>query len=364
MAEQMRAVVLRGPRDLALMDIDRPELVLDEHVLVRVKACGICGSDLRYWQGENPWALHTLGRHVDNPPNMVLGHELSGVVEQVNAARYEHLLGIRVGVQAFRVCGECRLCRSGHENLCTNTVHVGHAQGWEEMAYCPGGYAEYCLAFADVLHPIADHVTFEEEAMRDILGVAVHAVGRGQVTAGATVVCIGGGTAGLCIAQVARVRGAEHVLVAETSPLARSILAHFDDIDCVDPAEESIADALHRLTGRPVCSAVFDSVGSAETMTQGMALLEEAGTYVDLAVQDVSISLNAQALGSERTMTASSNAYYRDEREAHALIESGDVDVQTMITHRFPLEEFASAFDLLLREPREAYKVVFQMGQE
>ena len=113
----MKAVVLTRPRSLELMDISRPELTEENHVLIKVHACGICGSDLRYWAGDNPWALHTLGKHVDNPPNIILGHEFAGEVVEVNSTAHEHLLGKRVGVQAFRACGRCDFCRSGRQNL-------------------------------------------------------------------------------------------------------------------------------------------------------------------------------------------------------------------------------------------------------
>jgi threonine dehydrogenase-like Zn-dependent dehydrogenase len=350
----MKAVVLNGPKQLDVIDIPRPVLTDEHHVLIEVRACGICGSDLRYWAGENPWAQHTLGMHVDNPPGMVLGHEYAGVVIEVNAPQYEHLLGARVGAQAFRVCGECALCTTGHENLCRSTVHIGHAQGWGTMDFYPGAYAQYCLAWADLLHPMANHVSFEEEAMRDILGVAVHAVHRGRVHEGDTVLCIGGGPAGLCIAQVARAAGARRVYISDPSPLARRVIAQFPDFACIDPTEQVLADAV-----TDPCAAVFDSVGSTETMREGVSLLAESGVYVNMAVHDAPLNLNVMALGSERTITTSSNATYANERQAHTLIESGAVDVRPMITHRFPLDEYEPAFDLLLRVPKEAYKVVF-----
>jgi len=356
----MKAVVLTGPRHLELMDIAKPELKDENHVLIKVEACGICGSDLRYWAGENPWALHTLGRHVANPPNMILGHELSGVVVEVNSSGFERFLGRRVGVQAFRVCGECHLCKTRRENLCKNTVHIGHAQGWGTMDFYPGGYAEYCVAWADLLHSIPDHVSFEEEAMRDILGVAVHAAGRCRIYEGADVLCIGGGPAGLCIAQVAKARGARHVLISDPSPLAWRIIGQYEEFICVDPTTQTIADVLQDTVGSQRVGAVLDSVGSAETMREALPLLEESGTYVNLAVHDISLKLNASDLGSERAITTSSNAYYRDERKAHELISSGAVDVRPMITHRLPLGDFQQAFDLLLRVPKEAYKVVLK----
>jgi len=351
----MKAILLREPYVLELVEIPRPRLTSPEQVLIEVNACGICGSDLRYYAGENPWALHTLGRHVDNPPNMLLGHEFSGVVVEVASRQHEHLLGRRVGAQAFRTCGVCDLCRSGHENLCKDTLHIGHAQGWGAMPFYPGAYAEYCIAWADLLHPMADHVSFEEEALRDFLGVAVHAVGRTDLMPGGTVLCIGGGPVGLSIAQVAHVKGAGRVIVSELSPVAQRVIAQYPAFESQDPTEVDLVESI----GPATCTAVFDTVGSPETMAAGLNVLAAAGTYVNLAVHDTTLSMNALDLGSERRMTTSSNALYRDEREAHDRIAAGSVDMARMITHRFPLEDYAVAYELLLAEPKRAYKVVF-----
>jgi len=355
----VKALVLRQAKQFELADIPVPSLGSDEQVLVRVEACGICGSDLRYWAGENPWALHTLGRNVANPPNMVLGHEFSGTVAKVRSPRFEHLLGQRVGVQAFRTCGTCALCTSGRENLCRNTIHIGHAQGWGTMEYYPGAYAEYCLAWGDLVFPMAEHVSFAEEAMRDILGVGVHAVGRARLRRGDSVLCIGGGPAGVCIAQVASAKGAGRVLLSDPSPVAQRVIAQFPGLQWIDPQAEPLGRALQSRHGLSSVDIVFDTVGSAATMQEGVSLLAESGTYVDLAVHDGSTKLRMLALGSERTLTTSANALYRDEREAHGLIESGTVDTKTMITHRFAVDEYEAAYGLLLAEPKRAYKVVF-----
>jgi threonine dehydrogenase-like Zn-dependent dehydrogenase len=290
---------------------------------------------------------------------MVLGHEYSGVVVEVNSARHEHLLGKRVGAQAFRTCGKCRLCTTGHENLCRDTAHIGHAQGWGEMEFYPGAYAEYCLAWADVLHPMADHVPFEHEALRDILGVAVHATGHADLLPGADVLCIGGGPAGLSIAQVCLARGAARVFVSDPSPVARAVIEQYSALTYVNPDQQSLGKALRDAR----CTAIFDSVGTRETIDVARSLLAESGTYVNLAVHDVEFWMNALDLGSERKMTTSSNALYRDEREAHTLIETGLVRFGRLITHRFPLEAYQEAFDLLTTEPKQAYKIVFTMDE-
>lgn len=356
----MKAVVLREPKHLELADIPQPELVSKEHVLIKVDACGICGSDLRYWAGDNPWALHTLGRHVDNPNNMVLGHEFAGEVVKVNSAEYEHLLGTRVGVQSFRSCGVCAFCRTGRQNLCRDMIHIGHAQGWGDREYFPGAYSEYCIGWADLLHPLADSVSSAEAALADIYCVAMHVVGRTHLYGGASVLCIGGGPAGLSIAQIAELKGAEDIILSDPSPVARTVIERFDRFTVVDPSEGELSDSVRQLRGDRKFAAIFDSVGSAETMTTALGLLEESGTYVNLAVHDVNISLDAAALGSERTLTTSSNAFYRDLAGVFELLNAGTIDVAPLITHRFPLEDFERAFELLLQSPKGAFKIVFE----
>lgn len=354
----MRAVVLKSPKVLEYADIPVPRMTDGEHVLIKVAACGICGSDLRYWAGDNPWALHTLGRHVANPPNIVLGHEYAGVVAEVNSAKYKEMVGQRVYVQAYRVCGACVFCRSGRHNLCRDTIHIGHGQGWGTMDYYPGAYAEYCLGWGDLLYPIPDGVSFEEAAMADVLSVAVHAFGRAKLRSGGDVLLIGGGPVGSCLAQVARAKGAGRIFVAETSPLAREVLAKFDVI-VIDPKRQPIRDAIAAQAGRPAVAAVFDTVGSAETITGSLPLLEESGTYVNLAVHSMQVALDPALLGSERTFTTSSNGFYSDVAEACELIYSRRVNTGAMITDRLPLGEYQKAFERLLGNPKQAYKVVF-----
>ena len=352
----MKAVVLRQPRQLDWADVPEPRLTAELDVLIQVEACGICGSDLRYWEGDNPWALHTLGRHVPNPPNIILGHEYAGVVVKVNSPMYGHLLGTRVGVQSFRTCGKCDFCRSGSQNLCRDTIHMGHAQGWGQMDYYPGAYAEYCLGWADLLFPIPEHVPLDEAAMADVVCVAVHVAGR-PASLGADVLCIGGGPVGLSIAQVAKAKGARRVFVSEPSPVAQEVLRSFDYITVIDPGADALGEALARSGVRAV-SSIFDTIGSGQIIAEAAGLLAERGTYVNVAVHDTPVALNAAVLGSERTLTSSSNATYGDVREAYDLICSGKVNVRPMITHRLALSEYARGFDLLMRSPKEAFKVV------
>ena len=235
-------------------------------------------------------------------------------------------------------------------------IHIGHAQGWGKMDYYPGAYAEYSLGWADLLHQIPDHVSFSEAALADILCVAVHVVGRSRLYDGAHVLCIGGGPAGLSIAQIAQHKGAGKIIISDPSPIARNVCSHYPGFEIVDPSKFDLKTAV----GSTRFAAIFDSVGTVETMETSIPFLEEAGTYVNLAVQSATLEINALALGSERSVTTSSNAYYTDLKEAFELLDRDSVDVNPWITHRFPLEGYNSAFNLLTQSPKAAYKVVFE----
>jgi L-iditol 2-dehydrogenase len=224
------------------------------------------------------------------------------------------------------------------------------------MDYYPGAYAEYCLGWADLLHPIPDKISFAEAAMADILCVGVHVSGRARIYEGALALCIGGGPAGLAIAQVTKSRGAGQIFVSDLSPLARDIVARFKGLVALDPSQ---MDLTAHLSDRRF-AAIFDSIGSADTMNTAIPLLEEGGTYVNLAVHSAPLGIDALSLGSERTITTSSNASYDDLLRAFQLLNSGSVDVRPWITHRYPLEDYGEAFERLLKSPKQGYKVVFE----
>jgi alcohol dehydrogenase len=160
----------------------------------------------------------------------------------------------------------------------------------------------------------------------------------------------------LSIAQIARYKGARKIIISDPSPIAKKVIAHYPAFEIIDPSGSDLNTAV----GSAKFAAIFDSVGTVETMKSSIPFLEEAGTYVNLTVQPAAIEINALALGSERSVTTSSNAYYSDLKEAFELLDQGLIDVDPWITHRFPLEDFNSAFDLLTQSPKAAYKVVFE----
>jgi threonine dehydrogenase-like Zn-dependent dehydrogenase len=345
------SVVLRAKHDVTVARIRVPE-VGEPSVAVELGACGICGSDVRYYDGENPWALHTLGKNLPSPPNMVLGHEVAGTVREGGRSR-------RVAILAYRACGRCESCLTGNENRCDDMEHFGHSAGWGSMPYFPGGMAHHFRIWKGFDYSIPDTVSFEEATFLDGLAVAVHAVSQTGIGKRDRLGILGLGPIGLLAAQVARARGAADVVGCDVAELPVR-LARETGVDGAlrgDTAE--LARSLRSRGASARLDAVIDTVGTEASIRDGLSLLAKGGVLVLLAVHDKPVALAPIALSSERRLVTSSNNRYAEFPAAIELLGSGAVRVGHLITHRFPLTEAPRAFDLLLKSGREeAYKVV------
>jgi threonine dehydrogenase-like Zn-dependent dehydrogenase len=348
-------VVLRGPGTLVVEEIPIP-LVPAPRVEVEMRACGICGSDVRYLRGENPWALHTLGRNLPSPPNMVLGHEVAGITCDADRRR--------VAILAYRACGSCRSCRAGNEHLCADMEHFGHSAGWPSMPHYPGGMAQRFTIWQGFAYEIPDSIGFEEATFLDGLAVAVHACDTGGVAAGSRVGVIGLGPIGLMAAQVAASRRAAAVFGVDTSRFRCECAARVGIDRVSEQGAAGLADLVRGARGTrdgegPGCDAVIDTVGTAEAIGAGIGVLSTGGRHVLLAVHGNAIPVVPTTLSGERCLLTSANNRYRDFAKAIELLGSGRVRAKELVTHVFPLartkEAFAVASDA---ETHQAFKVV------
>ncbi len=317
----MRAVVLKKPYSLEYTEI--PIWPIEEYndpdlMLVKVRACGICGSDFRYYQGENPWAQHTLGRHIENPPNIVLGHEFAGEVVAVLSAENNKWLGKRVVPICSKVCGKCEYCTTNRAHLCEQTIHMGHGQGWGKRDYYPGAYAEYVPAWGSGCYEVPEGISFEETAMMDVLAVCTHAYNRANHPKEEPLLIIGCGPIGNGIGQVAKISGVANVniVILENSDVALKVAQEtgfHSVINTQDKSPKDIKKEVFDILTKKKPSSVFDSVGTEFSFKIGLELLEKSGSYVNLAVHDsVLPELNQMQLSSERTLTTSSNFMVED----------------------------------------------------
>lgn len=353
----MRAAVLEAPRRLVLKTVRTPKPGRG-WVLIRVGACGICGSDVRYYMGENPWALHTLGMEEPMPPNTILGHEVAGTIVRMGEDVDEERLGQRIGVIAFNTCNLCYYCRTGLHNLCENTLHIGHDGRWSGWEYVPGGYADYMPVWNDKAHEIPEGLSFIEATQLDGLAVAIHAAGRGRIAPGDAVAVIGAGAVGLLALQVAKAYGATKTIAVDIRDYPLEVAARLGADVLVNSSREDVAEAILRET-RLGANVIIDTVGRGNVFRSAFKALARAGRYVLLAIKREKVEIDLLMLAGERVITSSSNNLFPEYTTAVQLMASGVVRAKPFITHIYGLDEVHEAFKVALsKEEHNAIKVV------
>ncbi|GAB4320279.1 MAG: zinc-dependent dehydrogenase [Promethearchaeota archaeon] len=357
-----RGAFLRAPHKIELVsDLDVELLVngRSDVVIVEMGACGVCGSDVNYWNGINPWSLHTKGTNDPIPPNAILGHEIAGTIVDVRRATSPDREGERVGVIAYKECGECVDCLNGRHNLCAHCLHLGHDGTWEGWQVVPGGFADYFPCWHEKCVPIPDHLSFAEASQLDGLAVATHANNRVGVTLGDAVLVIGAGPIGYMATQVAKAKGADKVVVVD---VADNPLARVDKVGAdvtVNSSREDIVDVVLRETGGLGADRVIDTIGSAETVKAGLRSLKRSGTLGMLAGFAEEVTLHLSSLAAERTVTSCANNAFPEYLQALNMLAAGKVDVKSMITHTFPLDEIEQAILVASdHEEHDSLKVV------
>ena len=351
--EKIKAVVLEGPKKLSLKQIPMWPLLDyndDELILIKVYSCGLCGSDLRYYLGENPWGQHTLGQFIENPPNIVLGHEFAGEVVGVINPKYKNMLGKRVAPICSKVCEKCDLCMNEMDHLCPNTIHIGHGQGWGDRDYFPGAYAEYVPAWANTAFEISNNLSFDKASMMDLLAVGCHVSRKGNIKKDMPVLIIGSGPVGNSIVQISKILGAGKVLVIDQSEISLDLSKNVGadlTLNNKDLDFKKILEIININTSNTLPFSVFDTVGTSETFELGTKLLAKSGTYVNIAIHDEEMKFNPLTIASEKIITSSCNFELNDYVDTLKWLEEGKINIDGWL-HTISLNDVSSIFPKLL----------------
>jgi L-iditol 2-dehydrogenase len=306
----------------------------DDDVLVRVRACGICGSDVHGYDG-------STGRRI---PPLVMGHEAAGEVERTGPGALGFDKGDRVTFDSTVWCGACEYCARGASNLCTNRRVLGVSCADYRRH---GAFAEFVSVPGRILHKLPPAMPFEHAALVEAVSVAVHAVKRAAPRPDDTVAVIGCGMIGLLIIQVLRHRGCTRTIAIEIDERRRALATKFGAAATVQPASGSVAGDVRGLTESRGADHVFEVVVHSETVADAVASVRRGGTvtlvgnlapHVDLPLQTV-VTGELTLLGS----CASSGEY----PEAIDLVARGDIDVAPLISAVAPLAEGAAWFSRL-----------------
>jgi L-iditol 2-dehydrogenase len=342
----MRALVLREYMKLVYEEVPRPQPAPDE-VLVRVEACGICGSDVHGLDG-------STGRR---QPPIVMGHEAAGVVAETGTDVAGWAVGDRVTFDSTLYRLDDWYTRRGLYNLSDGRMVLGVSPG-EYRRH--GAFAEYVAVPQHVLHRLPPGVSFEQAAMVEPVAVAAHAVSLTPIAAGDVAVVIGAGVIGLCLVQVLKHAGCSRVFAADVEGERRELARRLGADEALDPRAADVVGTITRATAGRGADAAFEAVGLGETVRTAVEAVRRGATVTLVGNLSPTVEIPLQAVVTRQLRLQGSCAIAGEIPEALRMIESGAVNVDAMRSAVAPLSEGAAWFDRLYRKERGLLKVILK----
>jgi len=328
----MKALQLVEYGRFELVDLPIPEIGPDE-VLIKVRACGICGSDVHGMDG-------STGRRI---PPIVMGHEASGDIVDIGADVTNWAIGDRVTFESVIFCGKCEFCLEGHPNLCDHRQVLGVSCAEFKRQ---GAFAEFLTVPARVLYRLPEGLTYEQAAMVEPVTVALHAVNRAKIKPGARVAVIGAGMIGLFVVQVLKAKGAGEVIAVDINPEKLAMAA-------AHGADQTLTSTL----GMELDCAI-EAVGITPTVDMAVRSVRKAGTVVLIGNLSSHVEFPLQEVVIRQLSVYGTYGSEADYPECLELIASGKVRVDKMISAEITLDETASYFDRLYKQEPGLMKVV------
>lgn len=340
----MKALLLTEYKQLELTDIPQPEVGPDD-VLVRVQACGICGSDIHGWDGSS-------GRRI---PPLVMGHEAAGIVAATGDRVTDLTEGDRVTFDSMVSCGNCWYCRRGDANLCEQRMVLGVSCG-DYRRY--GAFAEYISVPQRIVYRIPDSLPFEHAAMIEAVSVAVHAANRTPVTLGDTAVVVGSGMIGLLVIQAIRLAGCSRVIATDVNQHRLEVARTLGADVVINAAEEDVPARVRELTSGRGADVALEVVGATPTIQSAIACTRKGGAVTLVGNVTPEIDLPLQEVVTRELSLQGTCGCNGEYPACIQLLESGAIQVEPLITARASLEEGADWFQRLYDGEPNAMKVV------
>ncbi len=342
----MKALLLTDYKKLSVTDMPVPE-VGDDAVLVRVRACGICGSDIHGYDG-------STGRRI---PPLVMGHEAAGVIERVGRMVDAFKPGDRVTFDSTVSCGRCEFCRQGKINLCDNRTVLGVSCGDYRRH---GAFAEYVSVPARILYKLPDNLPFERAALIEAVSIAVHAVGRQVPKPDDTVIVVGSGMIGLLVIQVLKNRGCRDIIAVDLDAEKLTLAKRLGAARALNPKEGDVPEAVRSLTGGRGADSSFEVVGHTDTVLTAIRSLRKGGTVVLIGNLSPKVELPLQEVVAREISVLGSCASSGEYPECIELLSNRRVDVDPLISLKASLDEAPALFERLYRGDKDLMKVILQ----
>ena len=330
----MKAALLTGIRKFEIKEIPTPKIINDSDVLIKIKTVGVCGSDIHYY------TTGRIGSQIVQFP-FVIGHEAAGVVESVGERVTRVRPGQKIAIDPAVSCGHCDQCKAGRENTCRELLFLG----------CPkqldGSLSEYIVINERSCFPIKDNMTFDQAALSEPLAIGVYSVERSMIPENADAAILGVGPIGMSVFHVLRAKNVSNVYVTDKidqrlefcKTLNPKLTANPDKVDVVKKISE-----LEPL----LMDVVYECSGDPDAISQGIQLLKPGGVLVIVGIPEVDeITFPIHELRRKEITIVNIRRQVNCTQKAVNLSANGTINMDSMATHHFALEEIQKAFELV-----------------
>ncbi len=342
----MKAMLLTEYKQLEVTDMPEPE-VGSRDVLVEVRACGICGSDIHGYDGSS-------GRRI---PPLVMGHEAAGVVAKKGSDVDGFEVGDRVTFDSTVSCGYCKFCRAGSINLCDNRKVLGVSCGEYRQH---GAFAQYVAVPQNILYKIPEGLAFEHAAMIEAVSIAVHAANRAPVKLGDTAVIVGSGMIGLLVVQAIRLAGCSQVIAVDLDEDRLKLARELGADVTLNPQTDDVIAQIQALTDGQGADIAIEVVGASVTIQTAIDATRKGGSITLVGNLAPKVEVPLQAIVTRELTLYGSCASNGEYPACIDLLERGDIKVEPLITAKASLEEGPDYFARLYKGEPGAMKVIIQ----
>jgi len=342
----MKALLLEAYKQLKVTEMSEPTLG-PEDLLVRVKACGICGSDIHGFDG-------STGRRV---PPLIMGHEAAGVVAKTGERVTQFRPGQRVTFDSTVYCGKCHFCRRGEVNLCDHREVLGVSPG-EYRRH--GAFAEYVAVPQHITHPLPDALSFEDAAMIEAVSVAVHAVTLTPVKLGDTAVVVGSGMIGLLAIQALRLAGAARIIAVDLDESRLRLAAQLGAEVSLNSKQRDVTRAVRDCTSGRGADVAVEAVGNSAALGTALASLRKGGALTLIGNLAPRVELPLQSVVTRQIRLQGSCASAGEYPVCIDLLARKAIQVGPLISAVAPLAEGPAWFERLYNGAPNLMKVILQ----
>ncbi|KAL8857482.1 MAG: hypothetical protein Q9178_005976 [Gyalolechia marmorata] len=352
----MKAVRFHGQKDIRLEEIEIPTCGKGQ-VKVKPAYVGICGTDLHeYMGGANiiPTTPHPITK--EKAP-LTIGHEFSGVIEEVGDDVTDIKIGQRVAVQPIIYDGTCQACRDGLINCCDNNGFLG-LSGWG------GGLSEHVVVPRAAVYEIPESVSMEAGALVEPIAVAWHSINVSPLKKGDAVLVLGAGPIGLAVIQCLKARGVEKIIATEVAPRRREFAKQFGAHYTLDPTKDDVVAKVREICAGVGADVAFDAAGVQVGLDQALKAIRAQGTLVNIAVWEKRAQLQMNDLVfRERKYMGVTTYVQGDFREVLDAIASGNLKPEPMITGKIQMDEIEEkGFKALIEEKDKHVKILVEVS--